>query len=211
MPFKHSCFISYRHAQKDMVKAFVTDLHEALANEVVPLTDLDVFVDWERLTGGDFFNPALARAVCESVCLIVVFTPTYFSNAHSYCAREYKGMEMLESQRLDSLGDPTDKEHGLIIPIVLRSENSLPQEVKDRRQYHDFTKFSLGERRLTKSREYAPIVRDIAQYIHQRYQALTALPNDPCAGCETFALPTDDEIRPWLTGMLAAPAPFPGR
>ena len=120
-------------------------------------------------------------------------------------------MEMLETQRLNLLGNPADKEHGLIIPIVLRSENSLPQEVKDHRQYHDFTKFSLVEKRLTKSREYAPTVRIIAEYINDRYRALSVLSNDPCEGCETFALPTDDEIRPWLTGMLAAPAPFPGR
>lgn len=193
------------------METFVEDFHEALGNEVRLLTELEVFVDWGRLTGGDFFNPALARALCESVCLIVVFTPTYFSNTHLYCAREYKGMEILETQRLNLLGDPADKEHGLIIPIVLRSENSLPQEVKDHRQYHDFTKFLLGKRRLKKSLGYAPTVKAIAEYIFDRYRALTALPNDLCAGCDTFSLPTDDEIRPWLTGMLATPAPFPGR
>lgn len=133
MPFKYSCFISYRHGQKELVEKFVRDLEQSLSNEVVPLTDMEVFVDWQRLQGGDFFNENLAKALCESVCLIVVFTPTYFSDTHSYCAREYKGMEMLESQRLDLLGASADKEHGLIIPIVLRSEENLPSEVRDRR------------------------------------------------------------------------------
>lgn len=211
MPFKYSCFISYRHGQKELVENFVRDLEQSLSNEVVPLTDMEVFVDWQRLQGGDFFNENLAKALCESVCLIVVFTPTYFSDTHSYCAREYKGMEMLESQRLDLLGTSADKEHGLIIPIVLRSEENLPSEVKNRRQYHDFTKFQLGQRSLAKSKQYASKIESIAQYIHRRYQALSALPDDPCMDCEAFSLPTEDEIKTWLTGMKAARAPFPGR
>jgi hypothetical protein len=127
------------------------------------------------LTGNDstaetFFNENLARALCESVCLIVVFTPTYFSDTHTYCAREYKGMEMLETQRLNSLSVTADKEHGLIIPIVLRSEGDLPAEVRDRRQYHDFTKFQLWQRSSAKSKQYAAKIESIAQYIHQRHQ-----------------------------------------
>jgi hypothetical protein len=211
MPFKYSCFISYRHVQKEIVEKFVRDLHQALLNEIVPLTDMEVYVDWQRLEGGDFFNPTLAKALCESVCLVIVFTPTYFSNTHSYCAREYKGMEMLEAQRLNLLGASADKEHGLIIPIVLRDAEGLPLEIKDHRQYHDFTKFQLYQRSLAKSKQYAPRIESIARYIHRRYQALSALPGDPCANCETFTLPTDDDIKEWLTGMKVARAPFPGR
>jgi hypothetical protein len=211
MPFKYSCFISYRHGQKELVERFVTDLSQALSNEVVPLTGMEVFVDWQRLQGGDFFDPNLARALCESVCLIIVFTPTYFSDTHIYCAREYKGMEMLETQRLKLLSVTADKEHGLIIPIVLRSEGDLPSEVKDHRQYHDFTKFALWQKNLTRSKQYAPKIEAIAQYIHRRHQALSALPDDPCVECETFSLPGEDEIRTWLGGMKAPQAPFPGR
>ena len=211
MPFKYSCFISYRHGQKELVEKFVKDLEQALSNEVLPLTGMEVFVDWQRLQGGDFFNNNLAKALCESVCLIVVFTPTYFSDTHSYCAREYKGMEMLETQRLNLLGASADKEHGLIVPIVLRSEENLPSEVRERRQYHDFTKFQLWQRSLARSKQYASKIESIARYIHQRYQALSALPNDPCVDCETFILPTETEIKEWLTGMKAARTPFPGR
>lgn len=41
-----------------------------------------VLVDWERLQGGDFYNEALTLALCESVCMVVVFTPTYFDKEH---------------------------------------------------------------------------------------------------------------------------------
>jgi hypothetical protein len=211
MPFKYSCFISYRHGQKALVENFVKDLHQALSNEVVPLTDMEVFVDWERLEGGDFFNENLARALCESVCLIVVFTPTYFSDTHLYCAREYKGMEQLEAQRLNLLGVSADKDHGLIIPIALRGVESIPAEIKDYRQYHDFTKFQLGQRRLTINSRYTSKIEAIAQYIYGRHQAFTSLTEDPCSECETFILPTEAEIKDWLIGMKAPQAPFPGR
>lgn len=45
MPFKYSCFISYRHGQKELVEKFVKDLEQALPNEGVPLTGMNVFVD----------------------------------------------------------------------------------------------------------------------------------------------------------------------
>ena len=83
MPLKYSCFISYRHTQEDIVQ----DLVSSLKRELGRWSDLDVYVDTSRLEGGDFFNRELAKALCESVCLIVVYTPTYFSKQHSYCAR----------------------------------------------------------------------------------------------------------------------------
>ncbi|MBI3302336.1 MAG: hypothetical protein HYZ72_09725 [Deltaproteobacteria bacterium] len=53
--------------------------------------------------GSEFFNKKIEKALCESVCMIVVFTPTYFSGTHFYCVREYKAMVELEKRRLGSL------------------------------------------------------------------------------------------------------------
>jgi len=100
MPLKYSCFISYRHTQKDIVQGLVTSLKTELSRWL----DMDVYLDEERLKGGEFFNAKLAQAICESVCLIVVYTPTYFSDKNTYCAREYKAMEELEQVRFDKLG-----------------------------------------------------------------------------------------------------------
>ena len=60
------------------------------------------YVDKQRLSGGFSFNEALARAICESVCLIVVFSPTYLDSP--YCADELLAMEEIEEQRKHVLG-----------------------------------------------------------------------------------------------------------
>jgi hypothetical protein len=137
MPIKHACFISYRHGQRKLAERIINDLSDALASELEAWLEQDVYVDRERLKGGEFYNEALAQALCESVCMILIFTPTYFSIDHTFCAREYKAMERLEEQRFQALGGRVDKRRGLIIPIVFRGEDYLPKEIKERRLYYN--------------------------------------------------------------------------
>lgn len=207
MPLQYSCFISYRHDQEDIVKELVTSLRTELRRWL----ELDVFLDEERLKGGDFFNRELAKALCESVCMIVVFTPTYFSKNHSYCAREYKAMEDLEIQRLSSLGYPVNRQHGLIIPIVYRGEKNLPSAISSNRQFYDFEVFQLSGKANLRNRKYAEKIRDIAEYVQKRCQELLALPDDPCDRCDAFEFPEDNTITDWLEGMLPPTPRLPGR
>ena len=211
MPFQYSCFISYRHGQKELMERFINDLCDALSNEVVPLTDLEIYVDKKRLTGGVFFNSALSQALCESVCLIMVYTPTYLSEEHTYCAREYKAMEKLEKERINMLSDSEQKQYGLIIPIVLRGEKTLPVEIKANRQYYDFTKFKLRDTELKKNPNYDSKIQEIADYIHERFLVFNSLSSDPCDDCSDFEFPTDSDIAPWLKNVIAPRKPFPNR
>jgi hypothetical protein len=127
MPFEHACFVIYRHhEQSKLAEKFIVDLCTALRNEITVMLDEDVFFDRKRMCGGTFFNASLARALCRSVCMIVVHAPTYFSKSHPYCAREYRAMENLERQRLDCPNKSLSRECGLILPVVLRVGASLP-------------------------------------------------------------------------------------
>jgi TIR domain-containing protein len=155
MPFEHACFISYRHhEQSQLAERFILDLSEALRNELTLMIEEDIFVDRERMKGGMFFNPALAHALCKSVCMIVVYTPTYFSRVHTYCAREYRAMEMLEKARLIRLKDQRGREAGLIIPIILRGLESLPDAIRAQRHYYTFERFCLSSRELARNRQF---------------------------------------------------------
>jgi len=211
MSFKYSCFMSYRHCRNQLGKRIVSDLYNALSGELELMTDKEVYLDRERLEGGYFYNEALARALCESVCLIAVFTPTYFDRYHTYCAREYKAMEKLEAERLKLLQNPSNHVYGLIIPIVFRGENYLPPEIKNRRQYVKFDSFLLSDDEMSKHPRFAPEIRKIAEYIAARCQAFDALSEDACKNCSEFTLPTEEEIREWLEGITGFKQSFPGR
>ena len=207
MPLRYSCFISYRSTQGDIVQELVSSLKTELGR----WSDLDVYVDTERLDGGDFFNRELAKALCESACLIVVYTPTYFSKQHIYCALEYKAMEILEEERLMKLDLPVNDEHGLIIPLVYRGDTKLPESIRNQRQYHVFEAFQLSGKDNLDNPDYAVIIRKIAEYIEERCEELQMIEEDVCACCSTFEFPEEEEIANWLEGMLPPKPVLPGR
>jgi hypothetical protein len=214
MQFQHSCFISYRHHEQSMLaERFIEDFFQALRNELDVRLEEKIYLDRDRLKGGTFFNPALAGALCKSVCMLMIYTPTYFSRQHSYCAREYFAMENLERERLKGLPAGYARENGLIIPVVLRGKESLPPEIRSHRQFYNFEGFSLTSRALSKNRDYSKTVQEIADVVEKRSRMFSALGTDFTCGCDTFSFPTEDEVRPWIERMApAAPAfPFQGR
>jgi TIR domain len=212
MPFKHACFVSYRHhEQSELAERFISDLCSALRNELAVLLEEDLYVDRERLRGGTLFNPSLAGALCRSVCMIAVYTPTYFSRAYPYCAREYLAMERLEQIRLARLTSRYGPDAGFIIPVILRGENSLPPSIRGRRQYYTFERFSLTSRVLARNRQFETSVRQIASVIHERKEALTTLADELTCDCHKFALPTDEDVGQWLETMIPPAVPFPLR
>jgi hypothetical protein len=216
MPFRYPCFISYRSGQNSLMLQLLEDLDSALRAELDaydfgPISDL-VFIDKQRLEGGQFFNPVLAKALCESVCLIAIYTQSYFSNNHLYCTREYMGMESLEGVRRQLIsGDPAHR--GLIIPVVLRGLKFMPGVVKENRNYYDFQSYTTASKRITKHPKLVGEVQRIAEYIFSCYRLFNGLRDDPCSNCQGYKLPTDDEARNWLARVAPTQEtlPLPGR
>jgi hypothetical protein len=207
MPFTYSCFISYRHDSVQIAK----DFQDALENELSLLLDLPVYRDEERLHAGDFYNQELETALCKSACMVMIYIPRYFDEKNTYCAREFRAMELLEEQRLEDLRKiGVEHNSGLIIPIVYRGCDILPKYVKDRRQYHNFETYLLGGK-TRKNKNYLMAVKDVADYVFRRCTELDNLPTDPCNCCDTFEIPSDVEITDWLSGMLPPRPKFPGR
>ena len=190
--FQHSCFISYRHGQSEIKRRFIEEFCVALSGELDMLRDEKLFVDKERLKGGDFYNDSLARALYESATLVLIYQPNYFDPAHTYCAREYRAMCTLERERLGQFANAQDRDHGLIIPVVLRGEGNLPAELKGHRHYEDFSKFMLMDVELSRHPNYAPRIRDIANYISGRCHCL-ATAGVLFDGADMFRLPDEEE------------------
>src|SRR5262245_6762046 len=127
MPFQYSCFISYCHGQHDLVRAFLDQFKAALKNELDTLLDEEIYVDEERLKPGYKYNEALAQAICQSACMVVIYSPRY--ERHDYCIREFRGMVRLEESRsklLKAILKEKAAGVGCIIPIILRGADAIP-------------------------------------------------------------------------------------
>lgn len=210
MPFKYACFISYCHGQYDLTRGFIDQLKLALKAELEPLLDEEVYIDEERLKPGYRYNEKLALAICQSVCMIVVYSPRY--ERHVYCGREFTAMELLEHARRQLLGgSPTKAAQGLIIPVIFRGEADLPVRITQDRHYADFSQFTLAGADISRNPQYVAEIRKIAQVIYEHYQTFAAAGADVCSTCDTFALPPEGALPPWRAVPKAVDAILPGR
>ena len=120
-------------------------------------------------------------------------------------------MQKLEEERLRLLENPSEHIYGLIIPIIFRGVDNLPSEIKNQRQYVRFDSFLLSDVEMWRHPDFAPKIREIAEYIADRCRVFDKLSEDPCGNCSEFALPDEEEIREWLNGITQYRPAFPGR
>jgi|LGVF01.1.fsa_nt_gb hypothetical protein len=209
MSFRYACFISYCHGQSELTKTFIEQLKDALKNYLDPYLDEEVYIDKERLQPGFLYNEALAKAICESICMIVVYSPKY--EQHSYCLREYQAMEHIEKKRMQLLGERAISERGMIIPIIFRGKiEDLPPKIKKCIHYADFSKFTLATLDLSSNPDYTEQIEKIAKYIYKYFEFFREIDVDVCGDCNSFRLPYEEEIQPWRE-KSKKPMPFPGR
>jgi len=97
MAIRYGCFFSYAHGRHELMQRFKATLADALRCYLEPYFDNEdeLFVDVEQLGGGDDLDRKIARAMCESVCMVLIYTPKY--EAHAYTRREYAAMRRLEA------------------------------------------------------------------------------------------------------------------
>lgn len=216
MSFRYSCYISYRETKSKLATNFIQDLSKELSERIAKKSiHLDIFMDNERFIGDEAEDHQLNRGkmLCESVCLIIIFTPTYFSKSYTLCSREYKAMEILETERLKWLEKyHIDKKQGLIIPIILRGLDYIPEEIKNRKCY-DFQDFLLVDSAFNEREEFKEKIDDIANYILYFCVKLKDIPKHFNPDCNKFQLPSsqDDEFKSWLDRVSDTRAIFPGR
>lgn len=207
MKFKYSCFISYVHGRKDLTKTFIDQLKETLDSYLEPYLDEEVYIDDKRLLPGYHYNEALAKAICQSICMVVVYTPKY--ERHSYCLREFAAMERIERSRRKLLGDRADAEFGMIIPVIFRgSEEDLPDRLKKVIHHSDFSKFSTVSPKISRNKKYVDEIEKIAKVVHEHYKTFVGLDEKPTNQCDSFEMPSEEEVEPWRRTNGTAPFPL---
>lgn len=192
-PFQYACFISYPHGL-ELIESFVNQLKSALDAYLDPYLNEQVYIDKQRLQPGYQYNEELAKAICQSVCMVVVYAPKYES--HEYCVREYEAMVKLEELRRTLLG-AAGRNRGFIIPVILRGANDIPARIKNHVHYTDFSQFTLATPRLAANPEYIGEIEKIAKVIYEHYRAFADQGANPCADCDAFSLPPASAVPPW--------------
>lgn len=185
MTIRYGCFFSYAHGRHDLMKRFKTALADALRCYLEPYFDNEdeLFVDTEQLGGGDDLDLKIARAMCESVCMIMIYTPKY--EAHAYTRREHAAMRLLEAERSKWYPLPSH----LIIPVIMtRHPESLPRQISESTFYVDFSHYTMATGDLKSNPEFLPDIDKMVKRIalHHAYQKkFTPRDHD----CNQFVLP----------------------
>lgn len=212
MSFEFCCFVSYPHGQDNVLVPFVDDFVSGLSKEIYAQTRKKIWIDYKFLTGGVRVNEKIGQGICKSACMIVFYTPLYFDAEHTYCAQEFRAMELLEEERLLHLGD---RGHGLIITVILRGAKRFPKVLGQKRKFYRFDDIELNDPEDKIQVRYAAELKEIAEYIIERNESLDEVMQHLKRDCDEFCLPGEEEVREYIRTVLrkdvAAPAdPFPG-
>jgi hypothetical protein len=217
MPFEFSCFISYRHSSVKSASPYVRDFVDGFAEELDRWVDFPVSFDADRLSAGDFVDESLAAKLYRSACMMVLYTPNYFSTVKTFCSREYFAMLDLEHERLPRLQNGAGS-HGLIIPIALRDHPGMLTQLSRAEQqwcHHSGSqpknRLGLNFEQFTKKRQLQPggnmhpQVLEVCRAIHDKCQAFQSLihnEGDLFDCCDRWSLPAEREIAAYLPDVV---------
>lgn len=185
MTLRYGCFFSYAHGRHALMNKFKTALADAIRCYLEPYFDNEdeLFIDTEQLGGGDDIDAKIARAMCESVTMILIYTPKY--EAHGYTRREYAAMQLLEAERSTWYPMPSH----LIIPVIMTMHPAtLPPQITNSSLYVDFSHFTMATADLKSNPDYLPDIHKIVSRIatHYQYQKMYMPASHDC---NQFVLP----------------------
>jgi hypothetical protein len=185
MAIRYGCFFSYAHGKHALMQRFKTALAEALHCYLEPYFDTEdeLFVDTEQLGGGDDLDRKIARAMCESVCMVLIYTPKY--EAHPYTRREYEAMRRIEAERSQWYTLPSH----LIIPVIMTQHpDRLPPQITSSTFYVDFSHFTMATADLKSNPDFLPDIGKMVKRIATHYQC-QKMYMPPGHDCNQFVLP----------------------
>ena len=215
---KHACFISYPHGQTRLEYLFLRALKQALEGYLSPynlgIECEIVYYDEERLKPGYRYNEALAQAICESACMVVIFSEKYESR--EYCLREFMAMEQIEEKRRQLAGAMYDRKMGMIVPLFIGGDElELPSKIRDNIHYCDLRPFFLlNSWRRIKFQEFIKVV---AEEIKDHYKNLQQLYSQQfnsegsIINCNSYNLPDGDSAKKSWGKRSMTPPGFPGK
>ena len=185
MAIRYGCFFSYAQGRYDLMVKFKTELTAALRCYLEPYFDneTELFIDTDQLGGGDDIERKIARAMCESVAMLLIYTPKYES--HPFTRREHAAMQLIEAERASWYQLPSH----LTIPVIMtRHPVSLPPQIANSSMYVDFSRFTMATPDLKSNPDFIPAIEKIVARIVEHYE-LQKIWTPPGHDCNQFVLP----------------------
>lgn len=184
--YRHLSFLSWATSSGDQIRetalACKNELERILAKSELPN---QVFFDKATLPPGAQWEPALAEAVCRSLCLIPFCCNSYYASV--CCGREFSTMDRHGETRLG-------KHHRLIIPVYCWGEAVPP--IISRFQALDISRNLFSPDRNFRSKKwFRDLVEALAKAVDESAQCLASARQ--VAVCDT----------PELTGSALEPVP----
>lgn len=185
MLLSNLCYLSYSSTQKKYIQPFIDGLYLAISELMFSGDEQNLILDLKpTYTSPERFKSSItakeekkiADDLCKSVCMILFYTPDYFSDSEKLCLREYMGMKQLEKERNFSL----------IVPVIIRGSHYLPAEFESLPCF-DFEKMLLHED-VRKHPKFNTSLQKLAKYIIKRYTEIFDIQVD----CSRFKLPKFD-------------------
>lgn len=209
MAFKCACFISYPHNAGKSVDKFVTRLKEELSDRFAQFVPDPIVTDHDFDTGADFHRK-IARSLCESACLVVVYMPVY--QRKEFCIREYIAMERLQARRYGKLPAGDEDPIGMILPIIYTGEESkIPEWISGKINYKDISKFTISDPLAvfdeTDFQQWLVRIANLVDSLYNRFQAAGTNPSQVC-GEHALPDPADPDVAARLNVLTKPPESF---
>jgi len=205
MGLKYSCFVSYPNARDEndqwWIEATISNFWKALHAELSVNALESPYIDREKLTLGANFEVSLQQALCGSACMVMIYMPTYFDPNNIFCAREFRAMEKLEELRLAKVSRDLTEGQRLILPVVIRGQDDLPEYVFGARHYHPMWAHNHLEEKSIKKKKYQREVMKIVRCIRDICSVMRRNP-DLFEDCDQFRLPAKTEVAGWLRSYI---------
>lgn len=191
MAFGTACFISYPHNAGKSVDAFVTRLKEELQDRVAAVVPGPVVTDHDFMTGADF-NKAIAKAICESACLLVVYMPVYERKA--FCIQEYVAMERHQASRYEKLERDLSDRLGMVIPLVYTGQEArIPAWISKKINYKNISKDTIADPvGIFDKQDFKQWLVSVADLIDQLYDEFKSA-GGLCTSCGDDRLPDEED------------------
>jgi formylglycine-generating enzyme required for sulfatase activity len=139
--YKYSCYINYQGGS-EFLNNFAPGFYDLLTRELAIGTDKPIFIASHEMEGGAGHSLTLAKAIYDSACYIVLWSPVNLGR--DSLKRELELVRQLEERRSRLTGGSA-KGRSLILPVVLRGPALMPRALRNI-QFVDFSKIPITQR-----------------------------------------------------------------